>query len=134
MGVGAWCPAMGCARQRRVLHSGGVAVGNVARRGLLLAVRQVGSTPAAGVLAVIIDQAANQFVETAQFVDGRPAIPFLRTEMFVSVDNHSELRPPITQMIVADHAVTKETQRVTQGVADDGRTDVTNVHRFGYVG
>jgi hypothetical protein len=54
--------------------------------------------------------------------------------VLVAVDDHAELRAPVADVVVADHAVAEETQRAAEGVADHRRTDVAHVHRLGHVG
>ncbi len=55
-------------------------------------------------------------------------------EVLVAVDDHAKLRPPVTEVIVRNHAVPKKSQDAGQGIADHRRADVAHVHRFGDVG
>jgi hypothetical protein len=54
--------------------------------------------------------------------------------MLVAIDDHSELRAPIAQMVVADYLVPEESQRAVQSIADDGRTNVAHMHGLSHVG
>ena len=47
---------------------------------------------------------------------------------------HPELRPPIANMVVRDDAMTEQSQRSRQTIAQDGRANVAHVHGLGYVG
>ena len=54
--------------------------------------------------------------------------------MLVAVDDHSELGPPVANVVVGDDFVPDKTERAGQGVADNRRADMANVHRLGHVG
>ena len=47
---------------------------------------------------------------------------------------HAELRAPVAHMVLADDFVPQKAQYARQAVADDGRTQVADVHFFGQVG
>src|SRR5262245_31537587 len=53
--------------------------------------------------------------------------------MLVAINDHSELRAPITEMIVADNRVAKKLQRAIEAFANDGGSNVADVHRLGNV-
>ena len=48
--------------------------------------------------------------------------------------HHPELRSPIADVVVGDHFMTQEPPNPRQRVANDGRTDVPDMHRLGHVG
>ena len=51
--------------------------------------------------------------------------------MFVSIDDHPELRAPIADVVIADGLMSEELERAIDAVADDGRTNMADVHRLG---
>ena len=51
--------------------------------------------------------------------------------MFVAVDDHAELRTPITDMVIRDRCVTCEVQDLRNGISDHGAADVAYVHGLG---
>ncbi len=83
---------------------------------------------------VVVDQRVDQPVQPAQLVDRRLRERRLVDEVLVAVDDHPELRAPVADVVVADHAVAEELQHAVEGVADHGRADVADVHRLGDVG
>ena len=54
--------------------------------------------------------------------------------MFVPIDDHAELGPPVPDMIVRENLMSQESQHATQGVANHGAPQVPHMHRFGDVG
>jgi hypothetical protein len=50
-----------------------------------------------------------------------------------SVNHFAKLRSPIAEMIVGDNAVAYTARNPRQNIAEDRRTNVSNVHRLGYV-
>ncbi len=54
--------------------------------------------------------------------------------MAIAVDDHPELRAPITQMIVRSDLVAKKTQGAAERVADHRRANMSDVHGLGDVG
>src|SRR5205085_2799932 len=81
----------------------------------------------------IIDKPMHEFVEPSQLCDGIGLISSPIDEMLVAVNDHPELRAPITNVIVADHTVANEPQRAAESVADHRRANVPHVHRLGDV-
>ena len=53
--------------------------------------------------------------------------------MLVSVQDHSELGAPVSEMVVGDRRVPQESQQAVETVSDHGRADMSDVHRFGNV-
>src|SRR5207244_820901 len=49
-------------------------------------------------------------------------------------NDHSKLRAPVANVIIADHFVPKELRDARQSVAKQRAADVTDVHRLGRVG
>ena len=60
-------------------------------------------------------------------------VSFLIAKVFVTVDDHPKLSAPITKVIVGDDLVPQESKHMSDRSPDDRRTDMTDVHRFGYV-
>src|SRR5664280_849274 len=55
-------------------------------------------------------------------------------QMFFPADEQfAELRAPIADVIVGDDAVAEQAQRAREAIAEDGRTNVADVHRLGDV-
>ena len=54
--------------------------------------------------------------------------------MFVSINDHSKLRSPIAKMVIRNHGMPQELEDLGNGIADDSGTNVTDMHRFRYVG
>ncbi len=48
--------------------------------------------------------------------------------------DHPKLRAPIAEMIVANHLMAERSHDARQAVADDGRPEMTHVHRLGDIG
>ena len=46
----------------------------------------------------------------------------------ITEDQHAKLRSPIADMIVSDYMMAKKPQRARDRVADDSRTNVTDMH------
>ncbi|MNN18549.1 hypothetical protein D3C81_1317610 [compost metagenome] len=46
---------------------------------------------------------------------------------------HAELGAPVADVVLADHRVAEELQHAADGVADDGRAQVADVHFLGQV-
>ena len=82
---------------------------------------------------VVVHQLAHQAIQSGQFRHGIGVIGSLVAKMLVTVENHPELGAPVTQMVVAHHAMPDEPKRAAQAVADHGRADVPDVHRLGHV-
>ena len=51
--------------------------------------------------------------------------------MFPTPENHPELRTPVTDMVVGDHIVSHETCNTGECIADNRRSDMTDMHGFG---
>ena len=51
-----------------------------------------------------------------------------------AVQEHAKLRAPVSEMVVADHRAADEAPDPAEGIAEDGRADVADVHRLGDVG
>ena len=58
----------------------------------------------------------------------------LGQESAVALNQQAELRPPVAQMVVGDHAVTESTVETVERIADHGRADMTDMHRLSHVG
>ena len=54
--------------------------------------------------------------------------------MFVAVNDHAKLSPPVTQMVVGDHVMSHEAKHSSQSVADHGRADMPDMHWLGDIG
>ena len=50
------------------------------------------------------------------------------------LDEHAERRTPVADVVLPDHLVTDELEHAHQRVADDGGTQMADVHLLGHVG
>src|SRR5207244_9708730 len=57
----------------------------------------------------------------------------LLQEIFPAPDHHSKLRPPIADVIVANHVVSEKAGDARESVTERGTANVTDVHRLGHV-
>ena len=53
--------------------------------------------------------------------------------MFITIDDHPKLRAPVPEVIVGDGFVAEEPKYLGNRIADNGRSDVSNVHGLGDV-
>lgn len=79
---------------------------------------------------VVVDQLADELVQSRQLRHGCLVERPLVDKMFVAVDDHAELGAPIADVIVANHAMAQLVEHAVEGGTDHGRTDVANVHRL----
>ena len=80
-----------------------------------------------------VGQLPDRAIEPGQLLDRTPPIGLPVQEMLVAVEDRAELRAPVADVIVADRIMAGELQHAAQGVADDRRADVPDVHRLGDV-
>ena len=83
---------------------------------------------------VLFAGGVDEFVEALHLGEGVPAkrVPI---EVFLPADEQfAELRAPVADVIVGDNAVAEQPERLGQGIAENGRADVADVHRLGHVG
>ena len=73
----------------------------------------------------------NQPIEPREFLNGILLESFLVKEMFIAVDDHSELGAPVTDVVIARHRVADEPQDAADGITDDRAPQVAHVHRLG---
>ena len=52
---------------------------------------------------------------------------------FPTDQQHAKLRAPVAEVIVRDDLVAQEAERACQRITQDGRSDMTDVHRLGHV-
>ncbi len=83
---------------------------------------------------VVLRPAVTLDIRLLQIGDGEVFPLRVGQEVAVSLDQDAELRTPVTQMIVRDHAVSEGAVDPVQRVSDDGRTDVSDVHLLRRVG
>ena len=65
---------------------------------------------------------------------GSRASAALIQNVLPAVNHHSELRAPITNVIVPHRIVAEELRDPGQSITEHGAADMTHVHRFGHVG
>ena len=98
-------------------------------RRLLAQLRQPPST------FVIVDQLVDQPVQPGQFFDRVAPVGLVVEEVLVAVDDHAELRAPVADVVVADHAVAEESQRAATSASPITVERMwPDVHRLGHVG
>ena len=83
---------------------------------------------------VVVDQLVDQTIQATELGHGFGGQRGFVAEVLPPVDDHAELRAPVADVVVADHAVAKKLQHAAEGVADDGRANVPYVHRLGDIG
>ena len=54
-------------------------------------------------------------------------------QIFPAVNDHTELRAPVANVVIADYLMPEESRDPRQRVTKHGAADVTDVHRFVYV-
>ena len=79
---------------------------------------------------VIVRQLVDQSVQASQFDNGRTLVSGIVSKMFVAVDDHPELRPPIADVVVRQDAMPEEPKDAIERVADDRAAEMSDVHRL----
>ena len=74
------------------------------------------------------------FVDALHFGQGVLLIRRPVKKRTIADNQHAELGAPVAQMIVRLHRVAAKTQHPAERVAQDGGTNMTDVHGFGHVG
>ena len=84
--------------------------------------------------AMKVHQSPHQLIQPAQLHHRIGFVFAALNKVLVAVDNHAELCTPVTQMIISNNFVAEKPMNVGQRITDDGRANVTNVHRLGDIG
>ena len=83
---------------------------------------------------VVADQRMHQTVQPRKLRHRVGGVLLRAAKVFVTVNDHAELRAPIAEMVVADDMVAAKSQQSAQRVADHRGTDMADMHRLGDVG
>ena len=82
---------------------------------------------------VIVRQLVDQPVQAGQFRNGIALVGRIVPQMLVTVDDHPELSPPVSDVVVGEHPMSEELEDSIQGIADHRAAQVSDVHRLGHV-
>ncbi len=105
-----------------VLGVAGVQLGGLDPRGLL-----------DGRVAVL-DPILGEPIQPRQLADGIGGVGRLVAGVLPAPEDHAELRAPVAEVVVADDPVSDGREDPRQAVADDRRSQMSDVHRLGDVG
>ncbi len=76
----------------------------------------------------------DQFIEALHFADGVLFERGFVEVLFPADEQFAELRAPIADVVVGHDAMAEQTQDAREGIAKNGRANVTDVHRLGDIG
>jgi len=80
-----------------------------------------------------IELLARLFVERIKVTNRQFAGCAIFTKVDEMLDEHSERRAPIADVVFAHHSVADGLKHAHERIADDRRAQMTNVHLFGHV-
>ncbi len=83
---------------------------------------------------VVVALLVGEDIDALEFVNGGGVESGGVEEVAVAHDEDAELGAPVAEMVVADDAIAEGAVDALEGIADDGRADVGDVHGFGDVG
>ncbi len=72
-------------------------------------------------------------IDPHQFGDGIGCKSLVVEQGFPAVQDHSELRAPVADVVVGDDLEAEKAGDAADGISEDGRADVADVHRLGDV-
>ena len=100
----------------------------------LLELHELGAARVLPRAVLLLRLRGGEDIALLQAGDGEVLALGARQALAVALDEDAELRTPVAEVVVRDDVVSKGAEDPVDGVADDGRADVPDVHLLGGVG
>ena len=73
-------------------------------------------------------------IDTEKLGDRIVGERLMTEDRFPSMENHAELGAPVADMVIGDDMISEKAGDAGEGISDDSRAYVADVHRFGNIG